>query len=470
MDMRKFLVVFALLIVAVFAANYETDEGVIVLTEANFDEVVNSMDNVLVEFYAPWCGHCKNLAPHYAKAAQNSDFNLAKVDATENGALAQRFGVRGYPTLKFFEGNVDTFRDYTGGRTEDTLLSWLKKNTVNELDELSSQEAIDAFIDTNERAVIYYTTSDDHSSVISAHRQTDFFEFAVVTDSTLVGDNEGKIVLHVDFTDDVATHDVSEGNILEFLNNNGFDIVVQFEREHYPRLMENHDWLVIVVVDYNDNKDDVVEFLREVATENTNFAITYGDKAVWGNTAAQVGASGTKFPTAIAIGTPQGETAQQQIVFDESNEFTKESFAAWLPTLVDGSYSVFVKSEPIPESNDGPVKVIVAKSYDDFVDGSKNVFIKYYAPWCGHCKNLIPVWNELGEHFENNDQVVIAKLDATANQVDKKFGVTGFPTLILNKADGSFVKYDGARDFDSLKDWVYEQTGLSESAHAHDEL
>merc|ERR1712137_643774 len=241
MDMRKFLVVFALLIVAVFAANYETDEGVIVLTEANFDEVVNSMDNVLVEFYAPWCGHCKNLAPHYAK-------------------VAQRFGVRGYPTLKFFEGNVDTFRDYTGGRTEDTLLSWLKKNTVNELDELSSQEAIDAFIDTNERAVIYYTTSDDHSSVISAHRQTDFFEFAVVTDSTLVGDNEGKIVLHVDFTDDVATHDVSEGNILEFLNNNGFDIVVQFEREHYPRLMENHDWLVIVVVDYNDNKDDVVNF------------------------------------------------------------------------------------------------------------------------------------------------------------------------------------------------------------------
>jgi len=469
----KLVFCLVLLFVGAFCS-YETEDGVIVLTEDNFDEVVNSLDNVLVEFYAPWCGHCKKLAPEYANAAQNSDFNLAKVDATEHGALGQRFGVRGYPTLKFFEGDADSPRDYTGGRSESTIISWLTKNTINSLPGLNSQEEIDAFNAENERSVIVYGENGEEALTVA--RGTDYFAIAQVTDSELAGDNAGKIVLSADYTDEVFSigNDASAEEINTFLNENGFDSVVEFEREQYSRLMADHDWLIIVVVDYSDAdaKDNVISMLKDNVDDFSAFAFTYGDKATWGNTASQLGASGNFFPTAIAVGTPEGEPQPVQVVFNEEQEFNAENFVAWLPTLVDGTYSVFEKSEPIPENNDGPVTTIVAKNYRDYVNGEKYVFIKYYAPWCGHCKNLIPTWEQLGEHFQGRDDVVIGKLDATANAVDRKFGVTGFPTLIINKPDGSFERYEGDRSFDDLVSFVNGHAGIAEAEvdPVHDEL
>jgi len=72
---------------------------------------------------APWCGHCKQLAPEYAGAAQHlietkTSIKLGKVDATIESDLAEKFGIRGYPTLKFFKNGKPV--DYTG--TNNSLI------------------------------------------------------------------------------------------------------------------------------------------------------------------------------------------------------------------------------------------------------------------------------------------------------------------------------------------------------------
>ncbi|GIJ99868.1 hypothetical protein Aspvir_003878 [Aspergillus viridinutans] len=109
--------------------------AVIDLLPKNFDDVVlESGKPALVEFFAPWCGHCKNLAPVYEELAQAFEFakdkvTVAKVDADEHRDLGKRFGVQGFPTLKWFDGKSDKPEDYKGGRDLESLSAFITEKT-----------------------------------------------------------------------------------------------------------------------------------------------------------------------------------------------------------------------------------------------------------------------------------------------------------------------------------------------------
>lgn len=104
-------------------------KDVIELTDDTFDKnVLDSEDVWMVEFYAPWCGHCKNLEPEWAAAATEvkeqtkGKVKLAAVDATVNQVLASRYGIRGFPTIKIFQKGESPV-DYDGGRTRSDIVT-----------------------------------------------------------------------------------------------------------------------------------------------------------------------------------------------------------------------------------------------------------------------------------------------------------------------------------------------------------
>lgn len=123
----------------------------------NFDTVINEYEFVMVKFYAPWCGHCKTLAPEYARAAaaleeEKSQIKLAKVDATIHADLATKYEVNGFPTIKFFrQGNPI---EYKGGREWSSILKWVKNKTGPIVEELRTIDDINNFKKSSDVVVI----------------------------------------------------------------------------------------------------------------------------------------------------------------------------------------------------------------------------------------------------------------------------------------------------------------------------
>ena len=147
-------------------------------------------------------------------------------------------------------------------------------------------------------------------------------------------------------------------------------------------------------------------------------------------------------------------------------DLTVENIGQFLDDVLSGAIKPHLKSEAVP-TQDGPVTVVVGTEFESIVrDSTKDVLVKYYAPWCGHCKKLAPIWEELGTAFKDNANIVIAKFDSTANEADG-VEVRGYPTLIFYPRDNKAgVTYDGDRTLEPLKKWLEENSPVLKEAAA----
>ena len=109
------------------SALYGSKSPVVKLTKDNFKKLVLDSDELwFVEFFAPWCGHCKQLAPAWEEAANRLKgvVKVGAVDMTTDQDVGQPYGIQGFPTIKFFGFNKQKPLDYQSGRDADTLVNY----------------------------------------------------------------------------------------------------------------------------------------------------------------------------------------------------------------------------------------------------------------------------------------------------------------------------------------------------------
>lgn len=204
-----------------------------------------------------------------------------------------------------------------------------------------------------------------------------------------------------------------------------------------------------------EERSDLVKQFRSLAEQykgKMNFATI--DAKAFGQHAGNLNLEVGKWP-AFAI---QDTVKNEKFPWSQDKKFDVQEISDYVHEFLAGHVKPSIKSEPIPESQDGPVTIVVADNYKEIVlDDTKDVLIEFYAPWCGHCKSLAPKYDELGELFKPfSDKVVIAKVDATLNDVPDE--ISGFPTIKLYQAGnkGDPIVYSGARTVEDLAAFVKE--------------
>jgi len=462
----------------------KTDEGVLVLTKGNYQKALTDNEFILVEFYAPWCGHCKALAPEFVKAAkkledQGSAIKLAKVDATEENELAEENSVRGYPTLKFYRNAKPI--DYQGGRTADEIVSWLLKKTGPAAKTLESADDTKTFIEGADVVVVGFFKSAD-SDAAKAFLQSaggiDEYPFAIVTDSAIASENkvDGEaVVVFKKFDEGRADlkEDLTEENISKFVKGEALPLIVDFNHETAQKVFggEIRSHVLMFLSKEEGHYDKFLETQKTVAKDYKDrvlFVSINTDDEDHGRILEFFGMKKEEIPAARLI-----KLADEMAKYKPTTQVLEDAdtMRDFVEEFLAGKLKQHLLSQDLPEDWDKtPVKTLVASNFDEVaLDAEKDVLVEFYAPWCGHCKQLAPIYDKLGEKFKEDSSIVIAKMDSTINELEHT-KINSFPTIkLFKKGDNKVVDYNGDRTLEGLSDFLEGKVPTEEQAEEEDE-
>jgi len=456
------------LLATMAVAEITKDEGVLVLTDDNFQEALDAHEFILVEFYAPWCGHCKALAPEYVKAAKSllekeSKIVLGKVDATEQKKIAESHDVRGYPTLKFFKSGKAM--EYGGGRTADTIVSWLEKKTGPPATTLATEDEAKKFIEDNKVAVIGFFKDQDSAEAknfLEVAGVMDDAKFGITSEAAVFTANKVEkdgVVLFKAFDEGRNDYDgaTDADELTKFINANSLPLVIEFNHDTAQKIfggeVKNH--LLLFVSQKSEAFPAQKEMAAKVAELHKGkvlFVTVDADEEDHKRILEFFGMKEDEVPGMRLIRLEEDMAKYRP----ESNDLEEENVKKFVQDFLDGKLKQHLLSEEIPEDWDKePVKVLVGKNFEEVaMNKDKNVLVEFYAPWCGHCKQLAPTWDKLGEKYKDHENIVIAKMDSTANELET-VKVQGFPTIKYFMAgDNTVVDYNGERTLEGLEKFL----------------
>jgi protein disulfide-isomerase A1 len=444
----------------------EEEDDVLVLTTTNFEEAIAANKYLLVEFYAPWCGHCKSLAPEYAKAAgvlkaAESEIALGKVDATIETSLGEQFKVKGYPTLKFFVDGVPS--DYAGGRTSDEIVAWLKKKSGPPAITVSTSEELKKFQEDNEVAALGLFTDLDSAEAkafMSVAQSMESVVFGVTSEKSLFDElkvsGEKGLVLFKKF--DEGRNDFTEGEFTVeemkgFIHSNQLALVNEFNQETAQKIFGGE--IKVHNLFFASKKSEAYKEQFAAFTEaakgfkgKTIFVLIDTDVAENERVMEFFGLKAADAPTIrlISLGT---EMTKYKPDF---TEISHANVAKFVQDFFEKKLSPHLLTQDLPEDWDkAPVKVLVGSNFNEVAkDQKKTVLVEFYAPWCGHCKQLVPIYDSLAEKFADQTEFVVAKMDSTLNELED-IKVQSFPTIKLFPKDSDeVIDYSGERTLEAM--------------------
>ncbi|PFH32933.1 protein disulfide-isomerase domain-containing protein [Besnoitia besnoiti] len=386
------------------------------------------MQDVLLEVYAPWCGHCRRLQPvyeafatHVSKsraAAQN--LLVAKMNGPDHKLTQPHFQVTSYPTIWFIKKGSGKPIKHTGGRSARDLLKFVQEHATSKIE-------IDLPAEEPEKPASQPVPSENNGPVKVIVRDT--FDSEV-----LKSDKDVLLEVYAPWC----------GHCKKL------EPVYEAFAQHAAKSPSAAKNLVVAKMDGTQNKLDSADF------QWSGFPTIWFIKKGSGKPIKHIG----------------GRSARDLL------KFVQEHATSKIEIDLPAEEPEKPASQPVPSENNGPVKVIVRDTFEsEVLKSDKDVLLEVYAPWCGHCKKLEPVYEAFAQHAAKSPSaaknLVVAKMDGTQNKLDSAdFQWKGYPTVwFVKKGSDKPIVFSGERTVDGLKKFVSEHSterGIFDSAH--DEL
>jgi protein disulfide-isomerase A1 len=346
------------------------------------------------------------------------------------------------------------------------MISYMTKQALPAVSDVT-KDTLEEFKTADKVVLVAYFAADDKASnetfTSVANGLRDSFLFGATSDASLAkaeGVKQPGLVLYKTFDDgkDVFAEKTFDADaIREFAKVASTPLIGEVGPETYSTYMAAGLPLAYIFAETPEEREEFAKELKPLALKHKgemNFATI--DAKSFGQHAGNLNLKVGTWP-AFAI---QRTEKNEKFPYDQDKKITVKDIGSFVDDFLAGKVEPSIKSEPIPESNDGPVATIVAHNYKEIVmDNDKDVLVEFYAPWCGHCKALAPKYEELGQLYQSAELsklVTIAKVDATANDVPDE--IQGFPTIKLfpaGKKDAP-VDYSGTRTIEDLVQFIQE--------------
>ncbi|CAD7955497.1 unnamed protein product [Amoebophrya sp. A25] len=532
------------------------------LTDANLlEKESTSLQEVpltFIKFYAPWCGHCKKLAPIWDELAEDdeipaSSIRMAKVDATVEKKAAQRFGVRGFPTLLLFHGNAKYSVKYNGRREKDAMKRWLMQKVTDlpffkvaeDFGDPSSPKSssLYEYLTSKPLALLKVGAEAGAEKSLASRKKPSCLSgvgfslnpqaidgFPVVyaeTGSKLLKDlvkklkknksyaqsdallrqlndwREGAYLFRndIEFEDrivfydkeaDVAAQqaqDKGESPLIAFINANRAGKLITASAENQELFLQNTEPGHALAVMYSSD-DAHRRLAHEAAVAQSEIDVEEQRQDNAGSTLNKAASSGGKREVKWLSGRP-GTWADDFVSHFFGQKVDPPAMLLWEFGEGEDTDKVFRLASFPPKSPKDLLKFIrdwrankleaekealVTLTVENFrsvtMDETKHVLVEFYAPWCGHCKNLAPTYRSVAQHFSDRSDVVIAKLDATNKDARKVIpSISGYPTIYFysKTSKKNPKKMEDGRKFEDFVSFVEMQMSGASAAGASED-
>lgn len=446
---------------------FKQEDGIVVLNGENFQSALDKFDNLLVEFYATWCGHCQAFAPEYIEIAEQLKRNVtcAKVDTPDEHELIEKYDIQGFPTIKLFRKGKGP-ENYSGFRSVDQLVNWALRKIGPPAQELDSFEDAENFKNSADVVVVAYIADKDSKEAIAFSEVADTYDdykFAIIHNedvATKLGFAREGIKLFKKFDEGEAEYEkdlVEHTEIKKFVQVNSMPLVVEFDQKIAQKIfggdLKAHNLLFLKKSDpnteviYEEFKTSAKQFKSKVL-----YVVIDADKEEHDRITEYFGLKKEQLPSLRFIKLDEEMTKYKyphdELIADKISDFATQ--------VLEGNLRPHLLSQELPEDWDkNPVKVLVGSNFDDVAfNKSVNVLVEFYAPWCGHCKQLAPIYEQLGEKYKDSDSIVIAKIDAAANELEHT-RINSYPTIKLYKAEtNEVVEFGAERTLEALSKFL----------------